>query len=393
MIALRGRLTRIRNSGEPHLEDGHGGRALFHVQRNAIPVAPARATRAWMVGDGPIPKGFGIYLLPASFRERSAEVPTEAACAVLGHEIAYLSDGDIVRINLARETLHVVYRQGGRSNTLLVTEQCNNYCLMCSQPPKKHDDRWLVEDAKEVVRMLPPSVSSLGISGGEPTLLGDDILELLALTKAHLPQTQVDMLSNGRRFSDIDFTRAYAALEHPHLTVGIPLYSDDPTRHDYIVQAVGAFDETVIGILNLKRLRQRVEVRVVLHAQSVPRLVELARFLARNLLFVDHVALMGLEMTGFTLANMDALWIDPYDYREILDETVHILVSAGMNVSVYNLPLCLVKNEATSVYRRSISDWKNEYLPVCGGCNKRNDCGGFFSSAVKTRVSAHVSPL
>ncbi|MCW5624599.1 MAG: His-Xaa-Ser system radical SAM maturase HxsC, partial [Burkholderiales bacterium] len=296
-------------------------------------------------------------------------------------------------IGMPRRTISTLFRARSRHNTLLVTEQCNHYCLMCSQPPKRGSDRWLVEDAQEVVRMLPSSVESLGISGGEPTLLGDDLIELLRLTRSHLPNTSVDLLSNGRRFSDHGFCRSYAAIGHSRLTVGIPLYSDDPARHDYVVQAKGAFDETVRGILNLKRYRQRVEVRVVLHAQTTPRLVETAHFIARNLLFVDHVALMGLEMTGFTLANLDTLWIDPYDYQRKLGEAVDILQSAGMLVSIYNLPLCVIPTSASSAYRKSISDWKNEYVAACEPCARKSDCGGFFSSAVKTRLSSHILPF
>jgi MoaA/NifB/PqqE/SkfB family radical SAM enzyme len=82
-------------------------------------------------------------------------------------------------------------------------------------------------------------------------------------------------------------------------------------RHDYVVQSVNAFNETVRGILNLKSLDRRVEIRVVIHKQTIDRLVRLCEFIARNLLFVDHVALMGLEITGFTRANLDDLWIDP----------------------------------------------------------------------------------
>ena len=55
--------------------------------------------------------------------------------------------------------------------------------------------------------------------------------------------------------------------------------------------------------MNLKRLGQKVEIRVVLHKQTYRRLPQLAEFLTRNLLFVNHVALMGLEITGFTRAN------------------------------------------------------------------------------------------
>ena len=53
----------------------------------------------------------------------------------------------------------------------------------------------------------------------------------------------------------------------------------------------------------------------MIHKQTAPHLVEIAEFIARNLPFVDQVALMGLEMIGFARANMDDVWIDPIDYR------------------------------------------------------------------------------
>ncbi|MDT4844219.1 His-Xaa-Ser system radical SAM maturase HxsC [compost metagenome] len=201
------------------------------------------------------------------------------------------------------------------------------------------------------------------------------------------------VLSNGRSFADPAFAAAYARLTHHDLMVGIPLYSDDPARHDYIVQAQGAFDETVRGILNLKRLGQKVEVRIVLHQQSIPRLPQLCEFIARNLLFVDHVALMGLEMMGFTRANLDALWIDPADYRDVLSEAVAILARYRLNVSVYNHQLCLVNDDILPYYRKSISDWKNEYAPECLACARRAECGGFFASGVQHGYSKRLRPF
>ena len=116
---------------------------------------------------------------------------------------------------------------------------------------------------------------------------------------------------------------------HPDLMFGIPIYSDFPDVHDYVVQADGAFDETVRGILNLKRRGLKVEIRVVIHKQTYERLPQLARFIVRNLTFVDQVVWMGLEMTGFTRANIDALWIDPVDYQPQLVEAVQTLAAAG----------------------------------------------------------------
>ena len=188
------------------------------------------------------------------------------------------------------------------------------------------------------------------------------------------------------------FAKQYASIEHPDMMVGIPIYSDDSSLHDYIVQADNAFDETLRGVLNLKQLGQKVEIRVVIHQQSVKRLTELAEFLARNLLFVDHVALMGLEMMGFTKANLSELWIDPYEYRDTLSAAVQILSKSGMNVSVYNHQLCLVNPDVVPFYRKSISDWKNDYAPECDGCRRIAECGGFFSSGIKVRYSKNIKP-
>lgn len=150
--------------------------------------------------------------------------------------------------------------------------------------------------------------------------------------------------------------------------------------HDYVVQARNAFDETVLGILRLKDKGQRVEIRVVLHRITATRLLETCTWIARNLPFVDHVALMGLENTGFALANQDLLWIDPIDYQVDLAAGVTILSSAGLNVSVYNLPLCLLDQKIWTFAVQSISDWKNAYLPICDGCAVRDRCAGFFST-------------
>ncbi len=61
-----------------------------------------------------------------------------------------------------------------------------------------------------------------------------------------------------------------------------------------------------------------------------------------------------------------------------------------MNVSVYNHQLCTVNPDISKVYRKSISDWKNEYVDECAKCSRRGDCGGFFSSSVMYRRSSHI---
>ncbi|MEK6371967.1 MAG: His-Xaa-Ser system radical SAM maturase HxsC [Acidobacteriota bacterium] len=332
--------------------------------------------------------GFAAWLLPNS-EEGVREASVPAAWGV--PELGYLADGDVVAIAPNGWT-RVLYRRSSPHNTILMTEQCNSYCLMCSQPPKPVDDQNRITEHLRLVELIDADTAELGITGGEPTLFKDDFIRLLINIREKLPRTALHVLTNGRMFYYRRFAQRVASVGHPDLMLGIPLYSDVDFEHDYIVQAAGAFEETVLGLHHLARYDVPVEIRVVLHRQTIPRLVRLAEFIARNLPFAAHVALMGLEMFGFVHKNLEEVWIDPYDYRQTLREAVDTLVAGGMNVSIYNHQLCILPRELWRYARQSISDWKNVYLDECAPCGARSRCGGFFQSGVK-RHSRHIRAI
>lgn len=386
MLTLGAKGVEFRNFRAP------SPRIISRVTDRANRPQPLRSREAFLVRDSEIANGFNIYVA----LKRNASVLDRLASGdkaiVLPDEFEYLGDGDIIRLQPEKGAVRVLYRWGSSYNSLLLTERCNHYCLMCSQPPRDIDDSWIVDEILEMIPLIDPATPEIGFTGGEPTLLGGDLFKLLRAAKSYLPQTAIHILSNGRRFVDERFTMDYAAIQHPDLMVGIPIYSDISTIHDYVVQADNAFDETIRGILNLKRYDQKVEIRVVIHKQTYARLPQLAEFIARNLMFVDHVALMGLEITGFTKPNLEDLWIDPVDYRNELYAAATLLEARRMNVSIYNHQLCLLDKRVWHLSRKSISDWKNEYMPECEGCCEKQNCGGFFSSA-RLRYSPHIRPL
>jgi His-Xaa-Ser system radical SAM maturase HxsC len=334
-----------------------------------------------------VPEGFAGYLF---FEKPLHSVPTVSY--LLEQDLSYLGDGDIIKVNASHGTLRTLYRRNSRHNSVLVTERCNNYCLMCSQPPRDINDDHLVDELLKAIPLMSRETLSVVITGGEPTLLGERLVEVVNAFRCYLPNTAVHVLSNGRSFRNFDYAKAISRVRHPDLMIGIPLYSDISSKHDYVVQADGAFDDTIRGIINLKTAGVKVEIRVVLHNLTYARLPELARFIRRNLTFCDHVALMGLEMTGFTRSNLEELWIDPKDYQPQLRDAVAILDRANMDVSIYNHQLCVLDESLHRFSRKSISDWKNEYMPECNGCTRKRECGGFFSSA-KLRYSAHITPF
>ena len=267
--------------------------------------------------------GFGAYIL-----KDQNTIPEDGNVYRYDDWCHYFCDSDVIRIDANKNSLRSLYRSNSNSTSILLTERCNHYCLMCSQPPREKDDSVLMDEAFNLIRLLPRDIQDLGLTGGEPTLYGKRLIELVVTLK-FTSKYPLDILTNGRAFAKEEYAQLMAGVEHPNLMIAVPVYSSNPEVHDYVVQASGAFDETIRGIINLKRYDQQVQIRVVLHKQTIPTLVELARFIAFNLRFVDEVALMGMEIKGFTKLTYQ-LWMDPYEYKDILAEAVSILDDYGI---------------------------------------------------------------
>src|SRR4051794_16418759 len=215
MIKLHGRLgkrvdaepfvARVARSGTDRPEDLD--REVLFVDS---PGAVVPGYRAYLVADGldtgPVPAGPQAWPIP--------------------EPLHHLSDGDVIRISPRSGEQWGMYRRGSASNSMLLTERCNSYCIMCSQPPKSGDDPHLARAYLDAIPLMSPETRELGITGGEPTLLGEGLLDIVRACRDCLPQTALHMLSNGRLFNYLSLCRDMASIEHPDLIVGIPLYSD-----------------------------------------------------------------------------------------------------------------------------------------------------------------------
>jgi His-Xaa-Ser system radical SAM maturase HxsC len=321
-----------------------------------------------------------IFLISDGWHEHCELTAQNRTLATVPHKFAYLDDGDVIGFDHSSGKFRTLFRRGSAHNSFLVTERCNNYCLMCSQPPKDIEDQWILKEISESLSLIDPSAKAITFTGGETLSDWQDFVAVLKICRDQLPHTAIQVLTNGRAFADSKIVDAWKEIKHPSLIAAIPLYAAVDSIHDHVVQAKGAFDETVLGILKLKDRGQRVEIRVVLHALTAPIIAETCRWIARNLPFVDHVALMGLENTGFAIANDPILWIDPMDYREELTKAIDVLVDADVKVSIYNLPKCVLERSVWPHAVQSISDWKNGFIEECDGCSEKPHCSGFFTT-------------
>ena len=369
-------------------EKAFGGLAMWQtrgVSANIIKPIIARFSREkanwWNIFSA---KTIGIYsgltsgrhfLVSLSDRKVSdykypivSHVPT----AALGE----LNDGDILQIMPDGRILRV-YDIYSKQNVLFITEKCNSRCIMCPQPqqPLDHD-----QEVLKILSLLPKEkVKEICVSGGEPTINSNFINIMKKLTE--FPNVDPMVLTNGRRFSNFEFTKAVVANAPYNTQYAIPLYSAVPAIHDSIVGAKGAFKETIMGLHNLTKFRIPVEIRIVLTRQNITGLRDLSEFIGWNLPMVVHVAFMGMEIHGRAEDNKENVWIEPINYMQELTTAVKNISYRNIPVSIYNLPLCLLPKELWRYSKKSISSWKQGYQSECKNCAKKETCGGFFTTS------------
>jgi len=178
-------------------------------------------------------------------------------------------EGDVVVVNQQGEIIFV-YEVKSNHNAIMATERCNHRCIMCPQPPILQEKDKTPFNLK-LISLFDKNTQEIGITGGEPTLIGDNLFVLINHIKKELPHTAISILSNGVKFADKEYAMKLAKCRHHDLQIDIPLFSDIAEEHNRIVGAK-TFYKTVQGLYNLALFHQRIGIRIVVHKQTYKRL-------------------------------------------------------------------------------------------------------------------------
>lgn len=300
-----------------------------------------------------------------------------------------LKEGDVVQVEPDGRFTVLIEAQSN-ANFLALTERCNHRCIMCPQPPVTHEESRLEHNLR-LIELMPKDTQSLCITGGEPTMLGDELIMVLKRLKNHSPNTAITILTNAVKLADRNFVLKIAACQCSDLQIDVPLFGATPERHNQIVGAK-TFYKTVQGLYNLASCRLQVGIRVVMHKLTYQHLSDIAYFIYHNFPFVNQVAFMQMETIGYAQDNIKQLWIDPYDYKDELSNAVNFLRERKINVLIFNAQLCVLNPDVRDIAVQSISDWKNIDLQDCVQCTKRSQCAGFFASNAEYH-SSHIAPF
>ena len=300
-------------------------------------------------------------------------------------------DGDLLVVQNSK-SIRKIFSAGSKHNSLFITNNCNQECIFCPQPPiacKDYDYYYSLNT--RLVQLLPKDLNTIGITGGEPTLLGDRLYELLKYINKLLPATVIQMLTNGLYFKEYSQINKLAGVDCDKLVLGIPFYSHIPSVHNRIVNAKVYFG-LLDSLFNLASNNNQIELRIVINRFNYSHLYELAQFIYKNFPFVIHVAFMGMELMGYAKTNSEEVWVDTKEYINELCDTVTFLDMNNFYVSIYNLPLCLLPEEIRRFSRDSITEWKRKYDMKCEICTAKGMCAGMFNSTFE-KYRYDINPI
>lgn len=269
-----------------------------------------------------------------------------------------------------------------KEQVLYITNKCNSNCIMCpdSESRRRKDLDLTVDDILAQIDDYPDDLEFVCITGGEPTLLRYDLIRVLRKCRDRLNNKDFLLLTNGRSFSDSNYTLEFYKAIPRFLMVGIPLYHFSEEGHDNITQSRGSFAQAIRGIDNLLSLNISIEIRVVVMKMNYKILKDIAHFISERFKGIKTVNIMSLEVMGSSFVNRSTVWVNLNDINPYLKEAVKILLRSGIQVQLYNFPLCYVEEDLWSLCHKSISSEKVRYSDDCYGCKGQEQCGGFFNS-------------
>lgn len=278
-------------------------------------------------------------------------------------------------------TAYRCYDDSSVENVFFITDKCNSNCIICPMPEssRKRGNMANIDNLIEIARHIPSDVSHMTITGGEPFMVGKELFRLLAFCKEKFEETEFQILTNGRAFAMDDYCEYLLATIPNHSIIGIPIHGSCQKIHDAITQAPGSFRQTIAGLRKIQELGIVTELRVVVCRDNVFDLKNMAEMIASEFQKTSFVSIMAMEMTGSAYMNRERVWIPYKESFRYVRQAVDVLINAGIDVRLYNFPLCTVDSDMRMICFKSISSWKVRYGQECSGCSVKNVCGGVFA--------------
>lgn len=268
------------------------------------------------------------------------------------------------------------------SAVLMLTEKCNSNCIMCpmSIDARKRGNEYSNEELRDQIDQIEDDVTHIDITGGEPFLKWEQVLIAMNEINLRWPEVPVLILTNGRALSLVSLQKEIKPLLTRQYQFAIPIHAPDSNLHDRITQSEGSFVQTMAALRFLEHTAARIEIRIVGHRKNAQWISKTCDMIIDSNIHVDVVNLVAMEMNGRAAYNRDQLWIDYDQLYQLAEPGLLNLINHGIDVGLYDFPLCALPRHAWPLAKHSISPEKVRYPEACEYCYEKKACGGLFKS-------------
>ena len=287
-------------------------------------------------------------------------------------------------------TLLMVYDGNVDDFVFYITGSCNSNCIMCPSPTqsRKNCPAANIDTLIEIGRHVPQNIRHITVTGGEPFIVGKDIFRFLQFCKEKFTEAEFQVLTNGRIFAIDEYSQMLWETIPDNEMIGIPVHASSETLHDRISQTPGSFEQTIQGIRNLLKRSLQVEIRIVVNKWNLEDIERIADLVVNKMKNVHHVCIMAMEMTGNAHVNKDSIWVEYRESFPYIKPAILKLIKQGIDVVLYNFPLCTVEKEFWTICANSITPSKVRYDEVCDCCRVKDACGGVFAGTFRLERNA-----
>lgn len=210
---------------------------------------------------------------------------------------------------------------------------CNNNCVFCAVKNHEQKDR-IYEEYDELITKERKTNNIITITGGEVTIRKDFFK---ILSRAYNLGYKINIQSNGRMFSNPQFTRDVSFFNISEFLISIHGHNED--IHESLTRTKGSFEETVSGIENLIEMENNVITNTVLMKESIEYIKDLCILLKS--LSVKKILLSYPDITGGSLQNIDKI-PTLSETKEHIPEITDVCNKLDIQPIFDNVPLCIM---------------------------------------------------
>lgn len=223
---------------------------------------------------------------------------------------------------------------------LISNKQCNNRCLLCARSDADLEEMDIERIEDKLRSMKADGFNKIILTGGEPTLR-KDLFDIISLSKK-IGFLRLDIQTNGRRFSDIEFAKKIVCGNESFIDIFLSIPGHTNNIHESITNTIGSFDETSKGIDNLISLGASVTTNTVINKLNFHFLKDIALFLKEK--GVRIIQFSFIHPKGSALNNQDLLIPDIHEVIPFVHEAL-ALNSGGTRILIEAIPFCLLGDD------------------------------------------------